>query len=72
MRRLYGRYPRWFVSKLGSLLSGNRGAYHYLAESAVQFYTSEELKEMWIISGSCQTLFYSLSEGLINIYVATK
>ncbi len=72
IRELFHRYLRWFVSPVGHLLSGNRGAYHYLSESAVRFYTPEEIKEMLIAAGfrrvSCRPLFL----GAISIHVATK
>jgi len=72
MRKLFHLYLRWFVSRLGYLLSGNRGAYHYLAESAARFYTSEELKEMLVTAGFCQVSFRPLFFGVVGIYVAVK
>ncbi len=72
VRGLYHLYLHWFVFRLGHLLSGNRGAYHYLAESAARFYTSEELKAMLVAAGfrevSCHPLFW----GAIGIHVAIK
>ena len=43
IQELFHLYLRWFVYRAGFLLSGNRRAYHYLAESAAHFYTAEEL-----------------------------
>ncbi len=72
IRKLYHLYLRWYVSRVGYLLSGNRGAYHYLAESAARFYTSEELEELLVIAGFRQVSFRPLFWGAIGIYVAIK
>ncbi len=72
IRKLYHLYLRWFVSRLGSLLSGNRGAYYYLAESAARFYTSEELKEILLTAGFRQVSFRLLFFGVAGIHVAIK
>jgi len=70
--KLYHLYLRWFVSRLGYLLSGNRGAYYYLAESAARFYTPEEIKEMLFAAGFRQVSFRPLFLGAIGIHVAIK
>lgn len=72
IQKLFHLYLRWFVSRLGYLLSGNRGAYHYLAESAARFYTSEELKELLVTAGFSQVSFRPLFFGVAAIYVAVK
>ena len=72
MRKLFHLYLRWFVFRIGHLLSSNRGAYHYLAESAARFYTSSELRELLLTAGfrqvSCRPLFL----GVASIYIAIK
>ena len=72
MRKLYHVYLRWFVSRLGYLLSGNRGAYHYLAESATRFYTSEEVEEILLASGFRRVSSRRLFFGVAGIHIATK
>ena len=72
IRKLYHLYLRWFVSRLGYLLSGNRGAYNYLAESATRFYTSEELKELLVTAGFREVSFRPLFLGAVGIHVAIK
>ncbi len=72
MRKLYHVYLRWFVTRLGYLLSGNRGAYHYLAESATRFYTSEEVEEILLASGFRRVSFRRLFFGVVGIHIATK
>lgn len=72
LRTLYHLYLRQLVFRLGYRLSGNRGAYHYLAESAARFYTAEEVAEMLVTAGfrqvSCRRLFW----GAVSIHVAVK
>ena len=72
IRKLYHLYLRWFVSRLGYLLSGDRRAYYYLAESAARFYTPEELKEVLFAAGFRKVSFRSLFLGAIGIYIAIK
>ena len=72
LRELYHLYLRQLVFRLGYLLSANRVAYHYLAESAARFYTAEEVEEMLVAAGfrqvSCRRLFF----GAVAIHVAVK
>ncbi len=72
IRQLYHLYLRWFVSRLGHLFSGNRGAYYYLAESAARFYTPEQLKEVLLAAGFRQISFRPLFWGAIGLHVAIK
>ncbi len=72
MRKLFHLYLRWFVFTAGYLLSGNRGAYHYLAESAARFYTPEELKKLLTTAGFRQVSFRPLFLGVASICVAVK
>ena len=72
IRKLFHLYLRLFAFRLGYLLSGNRGAYYYLAESAARFYTSEELKEILVTAGFRQVSFRPLFFGAIGIHVAIK
>lgn len=72
IRQLYHRYLRWFVYRVGYLLSENRGAYHYLAESAAHFYTAEELRKMLITAGFSQVSFRPLLFGAVAIHMAIK
>jgi len=72
IRKLYHLYLRWFVFRLGYLLSGNRQAYHYLAQSAARFYTPEEVKQMLLTAGFRRVSFHRLFFGAVAIHVATK
>ena len=72
IRKLYHLYLRWFVFRVAYLLSGNRSAYNYLAESAAHFYSSEEVKEMLLSAGFRRVSFYPFLFGATGIHVAVK
>ena len=72
VRSLYHIYMRQFVSRLGYWISGNKGAYRYLAESASRFYSPPELEKLLIKSGFKQVSYRSLLFGAAGIYVAVK
>ena len=70
--KLYHLYLRWFGFRVGFWLSSNRGAYHYLAESAARFYTADELAEILFAAGFRQVSFRPLFFGAVGIHVAIK
>ncbi len=72
IRKLFHLYLRTFVFRLGYLLSGNRGAYRYLAESAARFYTPDELRNLLLSSGFSQFLSRPLMFGTVAIHIAVK
>jgi demethylmenaquinone methyltransferase/2-methoxy-6-polyprenyl-1,4-benzoquinol methylase len=72
VRGLFHLYLRWVVAWAGHRLSGNRGAYQYLAESAARFYTAGEIKEMLMAAGFRQVSFRPLLFGVARIHVAVK
>ncbi|MFC1953740.1 ubiquinone/menaquinone biosynthesis methyltransferase, partial [Chloroflexota bacterium] len=57
LRTLFHLYLYWFVFKVGALVSGNKGAYRYLAESATRFYTPLEIRQMLITAGFSDVSF---------------
>jgi demethylmenaquinone methyltransferase/2-methoxy-6-polyprenyl-1,4-benzoquinol methylase len=72
VRWLFHFYLRWVVAWAGRRLSGNRGAYQYLAESAARFYTPAEIKEMLMTAGFRQVSYRPLLFGVAGIHVAVK
>ncbi len=72
IRELYHLYMRWFVYPLGARLSGNKGAYHYLAESAARFYTPEELRAVLLTAGFSRVVYRPLLFGAVAIHTAVK
>lgn len=70
MRALDHLYFRWFVARAGNWISGNKGAYHYLAESASRYYTPAELKALLINSGFKTVFYRPLFFGAAGIHEA--
>jgi demethylmenaquinone methyltransferase/2-methoxy-6-polyprenyl-1,4-benzoquinol methylase len=65
-------YLRCWVFPSGYLLSGNRGAYKYLAESALHFYSAEEMQQFLLKAGFKQATASRLFFGAAAIYTAIK
>ena len=72
IRKLFHLYLRTFVFRIGYLLSGNRGAYRYLAESAARFYTPDKLGNLLLSSGFSRFLSRPLMFGTVAIHIAVK
>jgi len=72
IRKLFHIYMRSFVFRIGSILSGNRGAYHYLAESAARFYTPDELRNLLLSSGFSRFSTRPMMFGTIGLHTAIK
>ena len=72
IRRLFHWYLSWFVYRVGFWLSGNRGAYNYLAESAAGFYTAGEVEDMLLEVGFREVLYRPFMFGVVGIHVAVK
>ncbi|MFC1866356.1 ubiquinone/menaquinone biosynthesis methyltransferase [Chloroflexota bacterium] len=65
-------YLHAFVAPVGVLVSGNRGAYKYLAQSAGDFYSSKKIKEMLIKAGFRDVSYRELFFGAAGIHIAIK
>ncbi len=72
VRGIFHFYLRQVVSRAGNWISGNKGAYHYLAESASRYYSPPELKELLIHSGFKEVAYRPLFFGAAGIHIATK
>ena len=72
LRGLFHLYLRWFVSRVGYWISGNKGAYNYLAESASRFYSPEGVRELLLAAGFRQFYYRPILFGAAAIYVAVK
>ncbi len=72
IRMLFHLYLRAFVAPAGMALSGNRGAYRYLADSASRFYAPGEVKEMLLSAGFREVSYLPLFFGAAGIHVATR
>jgi demethylmenaquinone methyltransferase/2-methoxy-6-polyprenyl-1,4-benzoquinol methylase len=65
-------YLRLWVFPSGYILSGNKGAYRYLAESALHFYSAGEMQEFLLKAGFKQATAEKLFFGAAAIYTAEK
>lgn len=72
VRKLDHLYIHKFVRHLGVLISKNRAAYDYLAESASRFYNAPELASLLAKAGFSQITFKRLFFGACAIHVAIK
>lgn len=72
MRKLFHIYLRIFVFPIGYILSGNKNAYRYLSESAVNFYNSSQIRELLSEVGFNRVQYSPLFFGAAGIHVAEK
>lgn len=72
IRMLFHLYLRAFVKPVGILLSGNRGAYRYLMESATRFYSPREVREMLLAAGFREVSYRPLLFGAAGLHIAIK
>ena len=72
LRWAYHCYLRYLVPRLGGLLSGNWGAYRYLARSALGFLSPAEVSRMLLETGFQRVTFRRLLGGTIALHTAIK
>jgi demethylmenaquinone methyltransferase / 2-methoxy-6-polyprenyl-1,4-benzoquinol methylase len=72
LRALFGLYLSGFVYPAGALISGNRGAYRYLAESVRRYFTAEELCAYLLEAGFAEARARPLFLGAASIHVARR
>lgn len=72
IRAFFHLYLRAFVAPVGQILSGNKGAYNYLAESTRRFYTPGEVREMLLTAGFRDIRYRPLFFGAAGLHVAFK
>ncbi len=72
IRTLYHSYMRQYVYRVGSLISGNKPAYRYLAESSSRYYSPDEMKELLLKAGFSSESYQPLFFGAAGIHVTVK
>lgn len=72
IKALYHIYLRALAAPLGGWLSGNKGAYRYLAGSATHFYAPGEVTDMLLAAGFKKVSYRPLFLGAAGIHVATR
>jgi demethylmenaquinone methyltransferase / 2-methoxy-6-polyprenyl-1,4-benzoquinol methylase len=72
IRAFFHFYLRWYVRPAGRLLSGEEGAYRYLAESAANYYSQQEVQELLLEAGFREVKYRPLFFGAAGIHVALR
>ncbi len=70
IKYFFNLYLKIVMSRIGGILSGHKAAYHYLARSASQFYTPEELHDVLVDSGFSSIQHEPLFFGASAITIA--
>ncbi len=72
MKALSRIYTKIIVYRLGSLISGNKAAYRYLAYSVINYYKPEEIVALLKQYGFSQISYKRLFGGVAAIHTAIK
>ncbi len=72
IRKLFHAYLHYFVSGIGGNISESKGAYHYLAYSAKNFYYPKELKELLLNHGFDKVEHKPMFLGAAALTIAKK
>jgi demethylmenaquinone methyltransferase/2-methoxy-6-polyprenyl-1,4-benzoquinol methylase len=72
IRACFHLYLRAFVMPVGIILSGNKGAYRYLTESARKYYSPREVRDLLLSAGFREVRYRPLLFGAAGIHVAFK
>jgi demethylmenaquinone methyltransferase/2-methoxy-6-polyprenyl-1,4-benzoquinol methylase len=72
IRSLAHLYLRYFVGPVGMWLSGNKGAYTYLAESARRYYMPRQVKGLLMGVGFKDIRYRRLFFGAAGLHIACK
>ena len=72
IKAMFHLYLRLFVAPVGIMLSGNPGAYRYLAESARRFYSPSEVRDMLLAVGFSDIHYRALFFGAAGIHETLK
>lgn len=71
-RSLFGIYFKWIFPRIGSWISGNPRAYHYLPESVDRFMSRNELTALLKEQNFSDVRSYSMTGGIVTVYVGMK
>ena len=72
LRSLFHFYMKHITSPLGGFLSGNRGAYRYLAHSAINYWDDKETTDYLKNYGFSKVTAKIMFGGISAIYIAIK
>jgi len=71
-RKLFHLQMRYITQPLGGWLSGEKEAYKYLADSAINFYKPKEMKQILLDAGFSKVKYTQLTGGVAAVWVCTK
>jgi demethylmenaquinone methyltransferase/2-methoxy-6-polyprenyl-1,4-benzoquinol methylase len=72
LRVLFRFYTRYIVYPVGSVVSGNKGAYRYLSYSVIHYYQPEEICSLLKEYGFSEVTYKRLAGGISALHVAVK
>ncbi len=72
IKPFFRAYLRGFVYPSAYLLSGNKGAYKYLTESAANFFTPDQVRDLLLGVGFKSVQYKELFFGAAGIHIAEK
>ncbi len=72
LRKLFHLYMRWITRPIGGLFSGHRGAYRYLANSAIDYYHPADLKQILLDAGFSSVIYTPLAGGMAALLECRK
>lgn len=71
-KQVYGIYTGWLMPRLARLLSKDKSAYHYLAESAAHFPYGQAFNNILTKTGFIKVGCHPQTFGVASIYCGTK
>lgn len=69
---VYHLYFKGLLPVIGGIISKKRGAYSYLPSSVMSFLSCEEFVELMKDCGMKDICLYTLSSGIVTVYVGVK
>ncbi|MEW5805996.1 MAG: bifunctional demethylmenaquinone methyltransferase/2-methoxy-6-polyprenyl-1,4-benzoquinol methylase UbiE [Acidobacteriota bacterium] len=72
IKMLYYPYLRFLLPLFGTLISGNRNAYHYLTSTIMAFPEPEKIRQIMEKAGFEKANLKGLSGGIVTLYIANK
>lgn len=72
MKASYLLYLKYWIPFLGGLLTGNKEAYQYLADSIQKFPPPEKIDNLLVKTGFKKQAILSLTMGIVTLYVYQK
>ncbi len=71
-RRVFHLYVKTLVRPVGSLISREGPAYHYLSTTIPRFFAADELAKLLLAAGFSSIKYFPLSGGIVAIHLATR